>query len=141
MKKTALCVTLSIVLGTIAFGAHAGQSTFDQFGGQPGIAKVVDDFVATVANDPRINHFFAHANIARLKEKLVEQICSATGGGCAYTGLSMTAAHSGMGVKSTDFNALVEDLMSAMKSDNIPTEAQNALLKELAPLKKDIVTQ
>lgn len=36
---------------------------YERLGGQPAIDAVVDDFVANVAADPRINRFFANSNI------------------------------------------------------------------------------
>ena len=71
------------------------------------------------ASDARINSFFAKttANTKRLqkfKANLVDQICEAAGGPCKYKGKSMKEAHAGMGVKSADFNALVEDLSKSL---------------------------
>ncbi|PYN08042.1 MAG: group 1 truncated hemoglobin, partial [Candidatus Rokuibacteriota bacterium] len=83
--------------------ASAGDTTprltlYTRLGGQPAITAVVDDFVANVAADSRINRRFANANVPRLKVLLVEQVCQATGGPCAYTGRDMRAAHAGMGI-------------------------------------------
>src|SRR5204863_322436 len=79
---------------------------------------VVDEFVARVAADNRINHFFAATasnppRLAAFKGKLVDQICQAAGGPCKYTGKDMKTAHQGMGITTADFNALVEDLVGA----------------------------
>jgi hemoglobin len=60
------------------------KSLYDRLGGKPAITAVVDDFVANVAADSRINRRFANTNIPRLKGLLVGQICEATGGPCTY---------------------------------------------------------
>ncbi len=65
------------------------KSLYDRLGGKDAITAVVDDFVGNVAADKRINGFFAKADIPRLKHNLVDQICSATGGPCTYTGKDM----------------------------------------------------
>ena len=72
------------------------------------------DFVGNVAADARINSFFAHTDIARLKRLLVEQICAGTGGPCSYTGRSMPEAHRGMRITDAQFDALVQDLVKAV---------------------------
>src|SRR5436305_5845151 len=100
------------VAGAVLFGSIGGasaqmtakRSLYDRLGGQTAISAVVDDFVANVAADKRINKFFANANIPRLKARLVEQLCQASGGPCYYTGADMKTAHAGMGVRNRDFD-------------------------------------
>jgi hemoglobin len=105
----------------------------------PVITAVVDELVANVAADTRINKFFAGVDIPRLKGLLVEQICQATGGPCRYTGRSMKEAHMGMGLTNADFDALVEDLVKALDKFNVPAQEKNELLGLLGPMRPDIV--
>jgi hemoglobin len=115
------------------------KALYDRLGGKPAITAVVDEFVARVAADTRINKFFAHTNIPHLKIELVDQICQGSGGPCKYTGKSMKAAHKGMGVGGADFTALVEDLVGALDKFNVPAKEKNDLLAVLGPMKSDIV--
>lgn len=120
--------------------APGPQATlYQRLGGQPAITAVVDDFVANVAADSRINRFFAHTNIPHLKMELVAQICQATGGPCVYTGRSMRDVHHGMRVTDADFNALVGDLVMTLNKFKVPPREQQELLGILGPLKADIV--
>jgi hemoglobin len=116
------------------------KSLYDRLGKKDAISAVVDDFVANVAADTRINAMFANADIKNLKSKLVDQICAATGGPCTYTGKNMKDAHTGMNIKEADFNALVEDLKKSLVKFNVPEKEQGELLGALAPMKADIVT-
>jgi hemoglobin len=120
-------------------GAPAAKSLYERLGGQNAIKAVVDDFVANVAADKRINSFFANTNIPQLKTRLVEQICQATGGPCKYSGRDMKSAHAGMGVAGKDFDALVEDLGKTLNKFKVPAKEQQELVSLLAPMKKDIV--
>ena len=117
------------------------KSLYERLGGYTAIVAVVDDFVGNVAADKRINKFFAKANVGRLKARLVEQICQGTGGPCVYTGASMKAAHAGMGVRSQDFDALVQDLGKTLNKFKVPKREQKELVAILGPMKKDIVTR
>ncbi|HEV2976297.1 MAG TPA: group 1 truncated hemoglobin [Casimicrobiaceae bacterium] len=117
------------------------KSLYDRLGGKDAITAVVDDFVANVAADKRINGFFAKADIPRLKRNLVDQICSATGGPCVYSGKDMKTAHKGMGISDADFNALVEDLTKSLNKFKVPAKEQGELLGILGPLKPQIVGQ
>lgn len=117
------------------------QSLYKRLGGKQAIVAVVNDFVANVAADKRVNGQFANANIPRLKQKLVEQICAGTGGPCTYTGLDMKTAHAGRHITEAQFNALVEDLAKTLGKFKVPPREKNELLAILGPMKKDIVTQ
>jgi hemoglobin len=114
---------------------------YDRLGGQPAITAVVDDFVANVAADSRINGFFARTDIPRLKRLLVEQICAGTGGPCTYTGRTMQAAHKGMSITDAQFGALVEDLQKTLVKFKVPEKEQGDLLAVLGPMKPQIVGQ
>jgi hemoglobin len=116
------------------------KSLYDRLGGKDAISSVVDQFVANVAADTRINAMFANADIPNLKAKLVDQICQATGGPCTYTGKNMKDAHTGMNIKEADFTALVEDLKKALDAYNVLEKEQSELLGALATMKGDIVT-
>lgn len=119
--------------------APAGKSLYDRLGGKAAISSVVDQFVANVANDTRINGRFATTDIPRLKGRLVDQVCMATGGPCTYTGRDMKTTHAGMQITNGDFNALVEDLVAALDKFKVPAKEKGELLGLLGPMKKDIV--
>jgi hemoglobin len=139
--------SITVTLALIAYALSATHSVaqtrslYDRLGGQAAITAVVDDFVANVAADKRINKFFASANIGRLKARLVEQICQGTGGPCVYTGRDMRSAHAGMGIQGKHFDALVQDLAKTLKKFKVPAKEQKELVAILAPMKKDIVTR
>jgi hemoglobin len=154
MRKTLVAVAIAVVfaLGSLGPAAAAKEhkkkapSLYHQLGGKHGIKKVVNDFVGNVANDGRINKFFADTakdpkRLASFKGKLVDQICQASGGPCKYKGKDMKTAHKGMGITDADFNALVEDLVKALDSNGVSADAKNTLLGALGPMKGDIVGQ
>src|SRR5499427_379003 len=117
----------------------ADKSLYDRLGGKEAITAVVDDFVARVAADKRINGFFAKANVPRLKMMLVDQICEATGGPCKYTGRDIKSAHKGMGITNADFDALVGDLVASLDKFKVGEREKQELLAALGPMRKDIV--
>jgi hemoglobin len=119
-------------------------SVYTQLGGRHGIALVVDDFVANVVADNRINARFKTlqpAQVFKLKSNLADQICEATGGPCAYVGRDMKTVHRGMKITDAEWNATVEALVKALDSRNVPVGAKSALLGKISPMKPDIVGQ
>lgn len=124
--------------------AKSENSLYKRLGGTQAITAVVDQFVANCAGDARIASFFSGTaadagRMSRFKKTLVEQFCMATGGPCKYTGKDMKSAHFGMGIKNEHFDALVEDLTSALNQFKVPTNEQGDLLKILGPMRGDVV--
>lgn len=113
--------------------------TFEQFGGMPGMTALMDEFMAVLLDDPRMRPFFANVEHDRVKRQLAEQFCAILGGGCAYSGRDMQAAHAAFAIDKADFNALVEDLQIAMQRRGIPFRAQNRLLAILAPMHREVI--
>jgi len=117
----------------------AGKSLYDRLGGKTSISAVVEQFVANVAADTRINGRFATTDIRKLKGHLVDQVCMATGGPCTYSGRDMKTTHAGMKISNGDFEALAEDLVKSLDTFKVPAREKGDLLDLLGPMKKDIV--
>lgn len=117
----------------------ADTAVFEAMHGREGVQRIVDDVVSRSVADPRIADIFVNQDLERLRRTLGEQICYLAGGPCAYTGRTMAAAHADMGIRSRDFNALVEHLQGAMDREGVPFALQNRLLAKLAPMHRDIV--
>jgi hemoglobin len=133
--------TISALFVLSSLGLAQAATPYDEFGGEAGIHQVVDDFVTNVTTDPRISAYFAHAHIAHLKYELREQFCALLNGPCTYSGKDMKTAHVGMNITQAAFNALDEDLNTAMDKNNVPIGAQNYLTGKLAPMEQPIVTR
>jgi len=130
--------------GLFGQAATKEKSLYDRLGQKAAITAVVDEFVARVAADKRINSFFGATakdpkRMATFKTNLVNQICEASGGPCKYTGKDMKSAHMGMGISGADFSALVEDLVGALDKFKVGQHEKDQLLGTLGPMKKDIV--
>ena len=124
----------------------SSQSLYTRLGGNTAIDTVVAVFINNVAADPQINFFFAPVladtsgvRYRLLRQNLVQQICMVTGGPCLYMGKDMRTAHGGMSITAAQFNALVNDLVTAMTTLAVPQTEQNELLAILGPLCGDIV--
>ncbi|KFN52146.1 hypothetical protein N790_03350 [Arenimonas malthae CC-JY-1] len=117
------------------------RPVLDDFGGEAGLARLMDTFMAGLLADERMGPFFANADQERVKRQLVEQFCVILGGDCEYTGRDMKTSHAGLGIDRADFNRLVEVLQVAMDAHDVPFRAQNKLLARLAPMHREVVTE
>jgi len=145
MRRTMLAM---VAVGTLVTGCSASMesrsamaqpSLYERLGGKPAITAVIDDFVGNVAADARINKRFANADVPRLKARLVDQVCEASGGPCTYAGASMRDTHAGMKITDGEFSALVEDLVKSLHKFKVPAKEQQELLGALGGMKPDIV--
>jgi hemoglobin len=119
-------------------------SLYKRLGGREGIKLVVDDFVALLVADSRVNARFRDMktpDVERLKTNAADQVCEATGGPCSYLGRDMKTVHRGMNITEAEWNATVENLVKALDKNNVSANAKQELLGALGPMKKDIVGQ
>ena len=137
VKTLGLLALLAVAACRVA--EREEPTLYARLGGRPAIEAVVDDFVARVAADDRINHFFRRTDIPRFKGHLADQISEAAGGPYEYEGRTMKAAHRGMRVSDADFDALVEDLVKTLDKFEVPKKEQGELLAVLGPMRGDIV--
>ena len=128
--------------------AAVPPSLYDRLGGSAGITKVVDDFVALGAKNPKVNFTRkghpnewepTDENVALLKKRLVEFVGSATGGPVEYTGRDMVSVHKGMGITNEEFDALAADLKQAMDQNKVGTKEQQQLLEAVEGTRGAIV--
>ena len=129
----------SLVVGACAMAPAPAPSLYQRLGGHGAITAVVDDAIANIAADPRINQRFSSAAIPSLKDKLVALLCTRTGGPCTYTGLDMSSAHEDMNIRDDEFDALVDDLVQSLDKFKVPAREQRELLAMLGQMRNAIV--
>src|SRR6516165_6778009 len=114
-------------------------SLYERLGGVDAITAVARAFDERAGKDDRINQKFARTNLDRLTKEFVDQLCQDTGGPCAYTGLSMTQAHTNMGVTNGEFDAFMEDFVATLDGFNVGKAEQDQLLNHLRTMRAEIV--
>jgi hemoglobin len=109
------------------------------------VRAVVSDFVDRAAKDPRVNfdrngkYKFTAEQVAKLKDTLVAQISSVTGGSIPYEGRPMKDVHAGMKITDDEFDALADDLIWAFNKYKVPKSQQSRLLTIIGGTRGDIV--
>ena len=142
LARSAAALFAAICLAAAAHAQSprtADDGLYQAFGGQPGLVRLMDDFMTRLLADARMRPFFKDADQEAVKKQLVLQFCEVAGGPCRRDGPTMKESHDGMDITRGDFNALVEVLQDAMEAQGIPFRAQNRLLAQLAPMHRDIV--
>ncbi len=127
-------------------GVPAGpKPLWDRLGGEAGVTKVVDDWVALVAEDAKANFTRdgkfkpTDEQLAEFKKKAVAWVSQQTGGPLKYTGKSMKEAHENMGITDAEFNAVLADLITALKKNGVSKADIDTIRAAVENTRKDIV--
>lgn len=139
-----VCTALLVVAVQAEVGAQANMSNslYKRLGGYDAIAAVTDDFVGRLVNEPLIAPFFkghSQATLANIRQRVIEQVCAATGGPCLYTGRDMKTAHKGLGITEEQWNVSVRHFTATLEKFNVPAKEKSELLGIIGGLKADIV--
>ena len=129
---------LAVSLAATAQVASAA-SLYERLGGEAAIRAVVEQFVANNAADDRISHRWASADVPSLKDHLVDMICEAAGGPCAYVGSSMSIAHEGMNITKQEFDWTLDNLAAALDTFDVPDQEKGEVLAVVRGTEADIV--
>jgi hemoglobin len=132
-------IRMALIFMALSANAQAAGSLYARMGGQPTIDAIVSDTIDRVVADHRLKRSFDGSNIARIKQKLGEQICSLAGGGCEYTGDPMREVHAGHHISEAEFYGMVEILRVSMREHHIGLHERNEMLALLAPMERDVV--
>ena len=122
--------------------AQQQHTLYQRLGGYEALAAVTDDFLGRLATDPQLKRFFVGHNKegqTRIREHVIDFLCVATGGPCAYTGQDMKTAHTGLGITEEDWNASVKHLVATLDKFHVPEREKSEVLNAISPLKGDIV--
>jgi hemoglobin len=118
---------------------------YTKLGGKDGVAGIIDSFMDNLAADKRLKKAFAKTTkgpkLDHLKQMLADQICDVTGGGCHYTGKTMTDAHAGMGITPAQFDAFISDFQLALdeKASQLTKEESQQVMELFTVMKDQIV--
>jgi len=119
-----------------------GKTLYQRLGGYDAIAAVTDDFLTQLATDPSMGVFFkghSEDSAKKIRMHIIDFICNAAGGPCAYTGRDMKTSHKGLGITEAQWNKSVEYLKNTLNKFKVPEKEQNELFAAVSSVKNDIV--
>lgn len=118
------------------------KSLYLRLGGYDALAAVTDDFIGRLAGDKEIGRFFVGLSTdskTKVRQHIIDFLCKATGGPCAYTGRDMKLVHTGLGITKADWDASVKHLVATLDKFKVPVKEKGEVLAAVGPLEKDIV--
>jgi hemoglobin len=115
------------------------ESLYTRLGGTEGIVKIANDVVDNHLLNKTIAARFSKSDIPKLKNAAATFFISGTGGPDVYKGKDMLAAHKGMNIAATEFMAVLDDALSALKKNNIGQREQEEVLFVLYSMRSHIM--
>lgn len=115
------------------------KSLFERLGGVEGITRLAGDLVDNHLANKTISTRFAASDVPALKNAAATFFISGTGGPNVYKGKDLLSAHKGMNIAATEFMAVLDDALAAMKKNNIGQREQEEVLFIFYSMRSDIL--
>jgi hemoglobin len=119
--------------------SSAEKTLFERIGGLPILNAMIHESLHELSTNPKTKRSFKDIKLAKLQESIVSQLCYLTGGGCVYEGETMKNSHADAKITAAEFELFVE-IHRKVFDQYIGTREKNELLKILAPMRRDIVS-
>lgn len=154
MKKLLLVIAIALISVNISLAQQgnatkdsgkltaAEKSLYERLGGYDALAAVTDDFLGRLLGDKMFAKFFAGASNdskKKIRQHIVDFLCMATGGPCAYNGRDMKTAHAGLMITKEEWDASVKHLIATLDKFKVPEKEKSEVLTAVGGLEKDIV--
>jgi len=120
----------------------SGKTLYQRLGGYDVIAAVVDDYMASMRTDPRMQRFRVGRSAdsrARSRQLLIDQLCALAGGPCVYIGRDMKTSHAGLEITESEWEANMQYIVRALDRHEIPAREKAGFLELFERYKADIV--
>jgi hemoglobin len=124
MRRKRLSTLIALAVFAAVAWPAAGQerpggppSLYERMGRYDRIAKFVDTAFPRVASHQQLRRLFqGHARDSQVRQRqlIIDALCQATGGPCAYTGRPMKPVHTGLGITAADWTVFVGVLGGAL---------------------------
>lgn len=115
------------------------QTLYERLGGAEGIAAITEDIWTNHTINPLVKNRYAKSDPENVKKMVRDFFGAGTGGPENYTGQDMLTAHTGMNINDQEFNAVTDDVLKALRSNDIGDREYDEVLAILYSMKGDIV--
>ena len=116
------------------------HTIYEEIGGAPAVAAVVDAFYERLLADPSVNGYFAGKDLGRLKAHQRALVTVALGGGSeTYTGRMMGPAHAGLDITDGAFDTVLYHLDEVLTAAGVGATTVAKVLAILEPLRPEVV--
>jgi len=119
------------------------NSLYVQLGGYDKLAALRDDFLGRMLKDTVTAPFFAglsQRELDRIRQMVVDQLCTVTGGPCVYVGKSMKEAHKNLQITPAVWNEAMRLFNLTLDDFHVTRDQRNELLAIMRSVEPEIVS-
>jgi hemoglobin len=131
---------IAIVIAGCMAQPKPEATLYQRIGGLPMLSRISNQTLDIVSKDPQTSRSFEGVKMKTLKESLTNFLCVKTGGDCVYEGETMKKSHADAKITTAEFERMVDVMRERMDVNGVGTKEKNELLRILAPMKRDVVT-
>lgn len=115
-------------------------SIYDEIGGAPAVAAVVEQFYERLLADETLARYFAGSDMNRVKAHQRALVTVALGGTSEqYSGRMMHPAHTGMAITDEAFDKVLVHLLAVLAGLGVTDTTASKIAAILQPVRADIV--
>ena len=116
------------------------RSLYSRLGEAEGIRRIIDDVIEAHLKNPVVGERFRQVqDLERLRSKAWEFFCAGAGGPEAYSGKDMISAHKGMNITADEYDAVTNDILSALGKNRIDDATARDVTAILNSLKGQVI--
>jgi hemoglobin len=115
-------------------------SIYEAVGGEPAIQEAVALFYGRLLEDPEVASFFEDVDMIVLQRHMRTFMAALLGGPDHYRGRGIAAAHAGLGISNTDFDAFVAHMVDTLIELGAPDETIRRIGGLITPLRSQVVS-
>ena len=113
-------------------------SLYERVGGEEGINRLVNSFYAKVLVDGNLADFFNNTPVERLKNMQKEFFSVALGGPVDYSGMRLSHAHRGRGIRVEHFKRFVDHLLETLSDFDLTEDERYKIISDINCFVEDI---
>jgi len=115
------------------------RSLYERVGGDAIVTPAVALFYRRVQDDPELAPFFVGVDMARLRAHQQAFLTAALGGPAIFAGRSIETAHQGLGIADDTFDAMIDQLIGALRDLGLDAATAAEVAPGLEHLREQIV--
>lgn len=116
------------------------KTIYEEIGGGPAVAIVVDLFYKRLVADPTVSHYFVGKDMARLMAHQRALVTVALGGMSErYNGRLMGPAHAGLDITDDAFDRILMHLEAVLLDAGVQPTTAKKVMAILEPLRPEVV--
>jgi hemoglobin len=115
------------------------RTLYERVGGARAVEEMVGDFYRRVLADPPLRPFFEGVEMQKLRLMQREFFSAALGGPVTYTGVPLTYAHHGRGIRREHFARFVEHLLATLRTRGVGEAEALAIIGRINTYADEVV--